>query len=453
MASCRFGDRGGGWPSGGVRRPAVPSMEGLSEQIFRFVTARSPKFETPAGKPLATGDSYKPKETALCETGYFFFGNTGPSERSALILSGIGGACSLDSGTRLFCTRPSAVSDRAPVGCPGRRGTRSDELKPVGKAVRSFLFRGSSAGTYSRSEENVVGRIFIRRRRGLVFFVCAEPSFLLGKSGERGCVSCVSALRTAVRVTGLTSAIRYRPVGGGVPDGVCRSFTTCRIRCRKRGERSLFSVVRTEADTSGGRQAARWSRRRFATTCARFFSGSSAEAVRSAPVRRRRSSSGRSPGACRSLCATAPGLESEERPTVARSADRTKWNDRTRFGIRPPFARQIRTAELRRFCCSKHTCRSSRGMAHFSFLCSSVVPVHPRHRTVRILQEVASIFPFCLFIRILYGPIATAIPSPRCAPAGSGVCRRRLRRAGHRRASRRAVPPRRTDRKRPDGKS
>ena len=87
------------------------------------------------------------------------------------------------------------------------------------------------------------------------------------------------------------------------------------------------------------------------------------------------------------------------------------------------------------------------------FLSSSVVPVCPRHRTVRILQEVASIFPLCLFIRILYGPIATAIPLPRCAPAGSGVCRRRLRRAGHRRASRRAVPPRRTDRKRPDGKS
>ncbi len=161
------------------------------------------------------GDSYKPKETALCETGYFFFENTGPSERSALILSGIGGLA------RWIRVRVFFVHDRppfrvgAPFGCPGRRGTRGDELKPVGKAVRSFLFWGSSAGTYSRSEENVVGRIFIRRRRGLVFFVCAEPSFLLGKSGERGCVSCVSALRTAVRVTGLTGAIRYRPVGGG----------------------------------------------------------------------------------------------------------------------------------------------------------------------------------------------------------------------------------------------
>ena len=45
------------------------------------------------------------------------------------------------------------------------------------------------------------------------------------------------------------------------------------------------------------------------------------------------------------------------------------------FGIRPPFARRLRTAGLRRFCRSKHTCRSSRGMAHFPFLCSSVVPV------------------------------------------------------------------------------
>ena len=257
------------------------------------------------------------------------------------------------------------------------------------------------------------------------------------------------------------------------------------------------------------------------------------------------------------------------------------------FGIRPPFARRLRTAGLRRFCRSKHTCRSSCGMAHFSFLCSSVVPVRLRHRTVRIFPEIVFVFPFCLFIRkaflygpiansvtaaalrfgkyrplirmqgadpflsssvvpvrlrhrtvrifpeivfvfpfclfirkaflygpiansvtaaalrfgkyrpliwmqgadpflgssvvpvrrptshrpdfsgdcfrlsvlsfirksFLYGPIATAIPSPRCAPAGSGVCRRRLRRAGHRRASRRAVPPRRTDRKRPDGKS
>ncbi len=66
-------------------------MEGLSERIFRFVTARSPKFETPDGKPLPAGDSYRPKETALCETGRFFFGSTGPSERFALILSGIGG--------------------------------------------------------------------------------------------------------------------------------------------------------------------------------------------------------------------------------------------------------------------------------------------------------------------------------------------------------------------------
>ena len=63
------------------------------------------------------------------------------------------------------------------------------------------------------------------------------------------------------------------------------------------------------------------------------------------------------------------------------------------FGIRPPFARRLRTAGLRRFCRSKHTCRSSRGMAHFS---SSVRPSFPfavRHRTVRILPEIASFLP------------------------------------------------------------
>ena len=93
----------------------------------------------------------------------------------------------MDSGTRLFCTRPSSVSDRGAVRMPrSTGGARGDELKAVGKAVRSFLFRGSSAGTYSRSEENVADRIFIRRRRGLVFFVRAEPSFLLGKSGGTG---------------------------------------------------------------------------------------------------------------------------------------------------------------------------------------------------------------------------------------------------------------------------
>lgn len=114
-------------------------MEGLSERIFRFVTARSPKFETPAGKPLPAGDSYRPKETALCETGRFFFGSTGPSERFALILSGIGGLA------RWIRVRVFFVHDRppfrvgAPFGCPGRRGTRGDELKPVGKAVRSFF--------------------------------------------------------------------------------------------------------------------------------------------------------------------------------------------------------------------------------------------------------------------------------------------------------------------------
>lgn len=44
------------------------------------------------------------------------------------------------------------------------------------------------------------------------------------------------------------------------------------------------------------------------------------------------------------------------------------------FGIRPPFARRLRTAGLRRFCRSKDTCRLSRGMAHFS---SSVRPSFP----------------------------------------------------------------------------
>lgn len=68
------------------------------------------------------------------------------------------------------------------------------------------------------------------------------------------------------------------------------------------------------------------------------------------------------------------------------------------FGIRPPFARRLRTAGLRRFCRSKHTCRLSRGMAHFSSSVrpSSVVPVRLRHRTVRILPEIASVFPVCL---------------------------------------------------------
>ena len=92
-----------------------------------------------SGSSPPAGDSYRPKETALCETGRFFFGSTGPSERFALILSGIGGLA------RWIRVRVFFVHDRppfrvgAPFGCPGRRGTRGDELKPVGKAVRSFF--------------------------------------------------------------------------------------------------------------------------------------------------------------------------------------------------------------------------------------------------------------------------------------------------------------------------